>query len=413
MALNRRNLVVLPFTAGMLAWASPLARAAAPGGSAPQQAGVAEDTANSASELESSVPYTSGTEGYDTYRIPAVVRTGRGTLIAFAEARASTSDTGRIVVVAKRSHDEGRTWGPLQPVAGDGTGTQGNPCPVVDPRTGRIILLTCTNGADASETAIMAGTVDPADGRRVWLQHSDDDGATFSQPREITAEVKHPDWRWYATGPGHAIALTAGAHRGRLVVPANHSTPPPAGSPDTGTEAKYYGGHCLFSDDGGTSWQIGFLDDAPDGAVNANETTAAQLTDGRIYFNARNQNGTAPGVRVDAYSTDGGATLVHPYAPQTELAGTVVQGAVLQADHGPLLFSGPADPARRAAMTIRASQDAGRTWTPVLALSPLPAAYSDMVQLTGSHVGLLYETGTTTSTDTITFTRIPVSALTP
>ncbi|MBM9502963.1 sialidase family protein [Actinacidiphila acididurans] len=374
----------------------------------PQDSRPAPAASTNGEAVEQSVPYTSGTEGYDTYRIPAVVRTKAGTLIAFAEARAGTSDTGEIVVVAKRSGDGGRTWGPLRLVAGDGTGTQGNPCPVADLHSGRVILLTCTNGADATETAIMAGEVEPADGRRVWVQHSDDDGATFSRPREITADVKHPDWRWYATGPGHAIALTTGPYRGRLVVPANHSTAPPAGSADTGTEPKYYGGHCLFSDDGGTTWHIGFLDDAPDGVVNANETTAAQLPDGRVYFNTRNQNGTAPGVRADALSADGGRTLLHPYAPQPGLAGTVVQGSVLQPAHGPLLFSGPADPARRAEMQLRASHDGGRTWSTVLTLSAQPAAYSDLVEITADHVGLLYETGPRTPTDTITFARIPL-----
>lgn len=64
--------------------------------------------------------------------------------------------------------------------------------------------------------------------------------------------------------------------------------------------------------------------------MNANESTATQLTDGRLYFNARDQNGTAPGNRLDAVSTDGGQTLSPTYyRPQRMIAGPVVEGSVL------------------------------------------------------------------------------------
>jgi sialidase-1 len=259
----------------------------------------------------------------------------------------------------------------------------------------------------------MSGQVDAAAGRRVWVQHSDDDGRSFGPPREITADAKRPGWRWYATGPGHAIALSAGRHRGRLVVPANHSIPPPAGSADIGIEDKYYGGHCLLSDDGGSSWRIGFVDDAPDGAVNANESTVAELPDGSLYFNARNQNGTAPGVRVDARSEDGGESLLRPYAPQVGLAGPVVEGVVLQLPGGPLLFAGPRDPDARAEMALRVSSDRGRHWSVLRILSQLPAGYSDLVRITPGEVGLLYETGTATAYDRIAFARMPLHGLLP
>lgn len=401
MPFSRRRLIVLPLAAGALGFAGVATRAeAAAGGGA------------TAPAPETTV-FTSGVDGYAVYRIPAVVRTTRGTLVAFAEARSSGSDSAATVVVAKRSADGGRTWAAQAVVAGDGTDTHGNPAPVVDPLTGRLTLLTCTNGAGVTEAEIMSGQASAADGRRVWVQHSTDDGRTFTPPREITEATKHRDWRWYATGPGHAIALETGRYRGRLVAPANHSTSPPAGSTDAGTEAKYYGGHCLLSDDGGTTWRIGFVDDTPDGVVNANEAAVAQLPDGTVYFNARNQNGTAPGVRVDARSQDGGAHLEQPYAPQVGLAGPVVQGSLLQTARGPLLFAGPDDPGARADMAVRASTDGGRTWTAVDTLSQLPAGYSDLVQTGPDEVGLLYETGTTSAYQRIAFTRLPLHALRP
>lgn len=354
-----------------------------------------------------SVPFTSGTEGYDTFRIPAVVRTRLGTLIAFAEGRGhSASDTGDINVVARRSTDGGRTWGPLMVVAAAGTDTQGNPAPVVDPRTGRVLLLTCRNSGSVTEAQIMMGVADESQTRRVFLQHSDDDGLTWSPLSEITASAKRASWRWYATGPGHGIALAGG----RLVIPANHSVPPPDGSGDTGAEARYYGGHDLYSDDSGRTWNIGCVDDRQDGLLNVNESAVAQLPDGRLYFNARDERGTAEGVRCDAYSEDG-RTLIRPYRPQPGLTGPVVQGSVLQVSDGPLVFSGPADPAARRAMTLRTSADDGVSWRPALELSDSPAGYSDLVQVGGGEIGLLHETGEQGPYETIAFTRIPVSAL--
>jgi sialidase-1 len=359
-----------------------------------------------------SVPYTAGDGGYASYRIPAAITAADGSVLAFAEGRrAGTADSGNIDVVLRRSADGGCTWTPLQVVArGDGD-TRGNPAPVLDPATKQVVLVTSYNAGTVTETQILQGKVTPEQSRRVFVQASSDNGTTFTPPREITSDTKRADWRWYATGPGHATALTTGPHAGRLVVPANHSIAPPTGSTDLGSEAKYYGGHDLYSDDHGATWHIGFADDNPDGYLNVNETSATQLPDGRLYFNARDHNGTAPGNRTDAYSGDGGATLDAPYAPQDTIAGPVVEGSVLQVRNGPLLYSGPADPAARAAMTIRVSHDQGRTWGDPFPVSGWPAAYSDLVPLGANMVGLLYETGPATSTDTITFRRIPLPYL--
>lgn len=358
-----------------------------------------------------SVPYQAGVGGYASYRIPAVVRTADGAVLAFAEARrGGSSDTGDIDIVLRRSVDGGCTWGSLQLVADQGPNTIGNPAPVVDPATGDLVLLSVRNGP-VSEAQILRGEASAENSRRVFVQRSPDNGKTFDAPREITAAAKLPNWRWYATTPGHGIALRSG----RLVVPANHSIAPPAGSADTGAEAKYYGGHSLYSDDGGQTWKIGYVDDNPDGYINVNESTAAELPDGRVYFNTRDHNGTAPGNRADAYSLDGGQTLQKPFRPQATLVGPVVQASVLQlsGSNAPLVFSGPADPTSRAAMTLRTSRDGGVTWTSALPISGLPAAYSDLMQLDGNTIGLLYETGDFGANEKITFRRIDTKDLNP
>ncbi|MFJ3302212.1 exo-alpha-sialidase [Streptomyces sp. NPDC086549] len=359
----------------------------------------------------SSVPYVSGEGGYDTYRIPATVTTPRGTVLAFAEGRHdSAGDTGDIDVVLRRSTDGGCTWGPLEVVAAGDGNTRGNPAPVVDPYTGGVVLVTSYNSGAVTEAQIMRGEVTPEQGRRVFVQRSWDDGRRFTAPRDITAEVKPEDWRWYATGPGHAVALTRGPHRGRLVVPANHSAAPPAGSTDTGRESRYYGAHAIYSDDGGHSWRLGFVDASYDGVDNSNENTAAQLPDGRLYFSSRDQNGTSPGNRLDTYSSDGAETLDRPYTVQPTLNDVpVVQASVLQlrGRTAPLLFSGPSVPTARRAMALWRSTDGGETFGKVLTLSQDKAAYSDLVQVDRDTVGILYETGTTGTYDTIEFRRLP------
>ncbi|MFE5915799.1 exo-alpha-sialidase [Streptomyces sp. NPDC056468] len=355
---------------------------------------------------ETSVPFRAGREGYASFRIPAVVATSTGTLLAFCEGRVgSHDDFGNIDIVLKRSTDGGRTWGPLQVAAKHGDDLAGNPAPVVLD-TGRILLVHVRNAALATESAIRRGAVSAADGRRVWVQHSDDEGATWSAPTEITKGTKRPEWRWYATTPGHAVQLAGG----RVVVPANHSLPP-AGR-DNGTEGKYNGGHCLLSDDRGATWRIGYVDGNTDGYVNVNETTAAELPDGRVYFNTRNDS-TSPGTRADAYSEDGGATLAKPFRPQAGLAAPVCEGSVLHLrDPDVLLYSGPADPGFRALMTIRASTDGGITWRSAHTVDGLPAAYSDLVRIDDEAVGLLYETGDFSAYETLTFRRVPVTELT-
>jgi sialidase-1 len=253
----------------------------------------------------SSVPFTSGTEGYNTFRIPAVVHAANGSLLAFAEGRRdSAGDSGAIDVVSRSSRDGGCAWGGLSVVATNGDATVGNPSPALA-RNGDLVLLTTRNGT-VSEAEIMSGKVSEQDTRRVFLQRSRDNGRTWTAATDITAQTKKADWRWYATGPGHSIVLEHGPHVGRIVVPANHSSAPPTGSADIGTEAKYYGGHDLYSDDNGRTWHIGFSDDRTDGVVAANETAVTELPDGKLYFSSRNQ-GSAPEHRVDAYSGPFGA----------------------------------------------------------------------------------------------------------
>src|SRR5687767_1038259 len=102
--------------------------------------------------------FVSGQEGYHTFRIPSLLLTPKGTLLAFAEGRKNgRSDSGHIDLVLKRSTDSGRTWSAIEVVASDAPNTIGNPCPVVDRETGTIWLLLTRNLGQETEKEIIAG----------------------------------------------------------------------------------------------------------------------------------------------------------------------------------------------------------------------------------------------------------------
>ncbi len=363
-----------------------------------------------------SVPYRAGDDGYASYRIPAVVVTDRGTLLAFAEGRRNgTSDAGDIETLVRRSTDGGCTWTPQQVVTSVKGQNRNNPAPVFDPATKQVILLTLGRPDDVTEGQIRGGALPADQSMRIYQQTSSDDGATFTDPVEITEQIKKPEWRWYAVGPGHGIVLRHGDHKGRIVFGANHSVPQPPGSPVAPTDDQFLAAHAIYSDDNGKTWHIGFVQDNADGIVNGNETTAAELPDGSVYFSTRDQHGRSSANRADGTSTDGGASLTAPLAPQQTLSQVpVVEASLLQLAgdaHAPLLLSAPSNPSARKAMAIYASKDGGKTWKVAKAISDLPASYSDLVQLDDHTVGLLYETGKTTEVDTITFLRIPTADL--
>ena len=127
--------------------------------------------------------YQKGQDGYACFRIPAIVQSKAGTLLAFAEARKnSCSDTGNIDLVVKRSEDGGKTWSRTITVWDDGDNVCGNPSPIVDQETGRIILVSCWNLGEDHEKQIIDKT--SKDSRRVYVLYSDNDGKSWSAPKE-------------------------------------------------------------------------------------------------------------------------------------------------------------------------------------------------------------------------------------
>lgn len=373
-------------------------------GSMPVTAAVAETgaastdnrtNAASTAHFEESLVFKAGELGYACFRIPGVVQANDGTILAFAEGRvASCADDGHIDVVVRRSADGGRTWGPIQVIDEGRGGTSGNPVPVVDRESGRIAVLSTHN----SDTVCRDGC-----DRDPYLQISEDHGATWSEPRELT-DAKKPEWSWwYGTGPGHGIQLTDGPHAGRMLVAATGETRHPDGSHE-------YGQHLIYSDDGGLTWDIGATTSRSDGALIAGELAIADLGDGQVYIQAREFSGT-PGTRVATVSSDSGETFDDEFRVLPDLIAPSVQGSVLTV--GPneqgedrMLFSSPAHPVIREVMAIRSSSDDGQTWETWEEGKVIhwgPSGYSDLVSLQDGMIGMIYEKGAKSPYETLTF----------
>ena len=333
--------------------------------------------------------FVAGQDGYHTYRIPSVIATPRGTLLAFAEGRrAAGGDSGDIDLVMKRSTDGGTSWSAMTMVGDNGPNTFGNACPVIDISTGTIWLLSTHNAGVDRESAIIDST--STGSRTVWVMKSDNDGLTWSDPAEITSAVKRPNWTWYATGPGVGIQTRSG----RLVIPANHA--------EAGT--RIHRSHIFYSDDHGTTWHLGAVSDP-----GTNESQVAELSDGRLMLNMRNHPAKPSNFRMVAISDDGGLTLsaaesdralIEPPAQASLLRVPNVGGTA-----GSLLFANPAAPSRTR-MTVRVSADDGRTWTPGRVLHEGPAAYSSLVVISDTAIGLLYERGERSPYERLTFARM-------
>lgn len=347
--------------------------------------------------------FTSGTEGFKSFRIPAIIKLTDGSLLAFAEGRVDgMSDFGNIKIVTKKSIDGGKTWGPLKIAVINNSLQAGNPSPVVDltdpayPK-GRIFLFYNTGNASESKVRKGQGL------REVWYKTSADGGDSWSAPVNITLQVHRPkqpqinaaynfaeDWRSYANGPGHAVQFASGKYKGRIYVAANHS----AGEP----QSHYADGraHGFYTDDHGKTFKLSDNINTPGG----NEAMAVTLSGNKLMINARNQLGNIR-ERIVAISNNGGENWDTTYF-DPQLPDPVCQGSILNIGKvkgkAVLAFCNAADTVKRDNLTLRISFDEGKTWpiSKVIAKNPAGeidgySAYSDIVKLSDTHIGVLYE----------------------
>ena len=320
--------------------------------------------------LKSGVPrfretelFTSGAEGYHTFRIPSLVVAPDGTLLAICEGRKhGRSDYQSLNIVLKRSSDNGVTWGPLEVIAGDGERVTHNPCAVVDRETGTVWLSFCT------------------DGDLVHVMSSADSGASWTAPVEITKDVKLPSWTTYWTGPGHGISLK----NGRLMVPSYHVE-------GMRRDEIFLTGHMFYSDDHGVSWKLG-----ESLAGGTDECEVVETHDGSLYLTIRNANRRL-GKRVCAWSKDGGVSW-SDLIELDDLPDPTCQASIVRFtdqdnhDKNRVVFSNCASE-NRDTMTVRVSYDECKTWSATKVIYPGPAAYSDLAIASDMSILCLYEMG--------------------
>lgn len=368
--------------------------------------------------------FVAGEGGYKLYRIPGIVVTTRGTVLAYCEARKSDrSDWGTIDVLLRRSTDGGRTWLPRQQIVhleGDlpvnpvaaaqnldkpGENTVNNPIAIVDHDTGAIHFLYCLEYM------------------RCFYMRSDDNGVSWTEPVEITKTFEafrlDYDWKVLATGPAHCIQLTHGPQKGRLVVPIWLS-------PGTGGHAHRPSVTAtIFSDDHGSTWQRGDIATPDtDEFVNPNETVVVQLADGRVLLNSRSESKRHR--RLITFSPDGATHWSTPAFDEALLEPICMTGLVRVREPrdgkpGLLAFSNPHNLARkdgkeipgrsrdRVNVSIKLSDNEGRTWSANRTLEAGFSGYSDVAALADGTILCFYERGSTDGASNYRTDRLTVA----
>jgi len=314
----------------------------------------------------SSIPFTTGTENYTCFKIPAYLRTSAGTVLAFSEARGGTcGDFDATDLVVKRSTDGGRTWGALQklvePDPGD-AGVCGHALVI-----GNVAPVQLNASAKQHAGRILAPHT--RNNFKMWIVYSDDDGVTWSETSEILngtlidaepdcsrgmsylglpgldslslntlagitkwlvelcagsgsalldpynnpqfSETLNGSWQFVGTGPPGSIELQSG----RVLVPSYHSYIRGLEG-GIATISQLYNnfalGHMVASDDGGDTWQLawtGRTERHGRTGQGANENSLVQFSDGSILMNSRALATGSPQYRLQAHSDDDGESF--------------------------------------------------------------------------------------------------------
>lgn len=335
-----------------------------------------------------------GDDGSKSYRIPGLVRSKAGTLIAVYDIRYRHAGDlpADVDVGVSRSKDGGQTWEPMIVAMDMGSDPKfsydgvGDPAVLVDPRSGRVWLVALWSHGNRAWNGSRAG-MKPEETGQFMICHSDDDGVTWSKPANLTSQVKDPAWHLFFNGPGNGIAMRDGT----LVFAAQYRA----------ADGKPWS-TLIASKDGGTTWFAGT-------GVKSDTTEAqlVELADGSLMINCRDNRG---GFRTVAVTKDLGRTWeLHP-TDRKALREPVCMGSLVAWEHprhGSLLwFSNPDTQRGRHSMTIKLSTDQGMTWPEkhhLLYDSRTAFGYSCLAPVDDQHIGVIYE-----GVSTMYYLRIPL-----
>lgn len=342
-----------------------------------------------------------GDDGVHSYRIPGLVTSTKGTLLAVYDIRRNTSRDlqGDIDVGLSRSTDGGNSWEPMKVIMdmGEYGGLPqdqngiGDPAILVDHETGHIWVAALWLHGKPGEMAWNSSKpgMSPSETGQFVLVKSEDDGQSWSEPIIITDQIKNPEWNLFFNGPGRGITMKDGT----LVFPAQfkdkdqmpHST-------------------IIYSKDKGKTWEVG------SGAKsNTTEAQVVELQDGSLMLNMRDNRG---GSRSISITSDLGKTWTEHATSRSALPEPVCMASIIDNPYqaGMLLFSNPATENGRNHITIKASLNDGESWPEelkVLLDEGTGWGYSCLTMINEREVGILYES----SVANMTFQIIPLSEI--
>ncbi len=338
--------------------------------------------------------FVSGDSDTVNYRIPALITTPSGVVIAAADARRDRpgDPPNNIDLHIKRSLDNGKTWSNVI-VAADfyGDRSAGDPLMFYDNQTDTLWLgyVYANEGVGLAKGINKAGYGD--DTFHIYLQQSKDDGLTWSSPVDITRQIKpeHLVASW--SSPGIGIQLRCG----RLIFCFS-----------TMNADKRQDSYVAYSDDNGKTWK------SSRAGIGTNESQVVELNDGRLIIVLRKD----PGMRLIAYSNDRGETWEPQFESDT-LLDPKCQASILRYsstldgdDKDIILYCNPASDSRRRDLTVRASFDEGKTWPVSRLINEGYSGYSCMTKLPDGQIGILYERNVEEK-HTLTFTRFSLEWL--
>jgi sialidase-1 len=361
-----------------------------------------------------------GQDDCDTYRIPGLVTTNSGALIAVYDNRYNNSKDlqENIDIGMSRSTDGGQTWEPMKVIVDMGEwGGQpeslngiGDPCILYDKKNATIwVAALWMSGGTENDMLwwISKPGMIPAETGQFMLAKSTDDGLTWSAPINITDQIKDPSWQLLLQGPGRGICMK----NGTLVFPAQFKKNVGEKSLDGGQFTCH--STLVYSTDGGQHWEIG------SGAkTNTTEAQVAELSDGSLMLNMRDDRN-----RTDKSENNGRAVAVthdlgqtwetHPTSnsslPEPNCMASLISTEILVngSKKHVLFFSNPNNKFERTNMTIKASLDDGLTWPELYQIELNETGgygYSCMSMVDENTIGILYE-----GVKDIYFQKIPVS----
>ncbi len=340
-----------------------------------------------------------GDDGVNSFRIPGIVSTDKGTLIAVYDVRYNNSGDlpGNIDVGMSRSTDGGNTWEPMKIIMDMGAPHEnngiGDPAVLFDPVTKKLWVAALWSKGNHSIAGSLPGLSPDSTGQFV-VTSSSDDGLSWSAPDNITAQVKNPAWRIFFQGPGTGIVMKDG----KLVFAAQYWN-----------ESKIPFSTIIYSNDHGGTWN---------GKINGpkSNTTESQVVEtkpGTLQLNMRDNRG---GFRSVATTNNMGITWTEHSTSYSALPDPVCMGSLIKATiktggklKDVLFFSNPNTVSGRYNITIKASLDMGQTWLPAhqLLIDERPCfGYSSLTKVNDNTIGILYE-----GTKDIYFVPVPINEI--